>query len=305
MEPRIYRDADANQLARLMNIACLHKRYYVPVNAKILRDRLGRISRNTRARLFVLDDGIRFIGACHVFYDYELEIGSIAYLLSLPGEESDVWPVLLSTAMQWFPNGRFVSMGSPYTPVYQSLEGRIQPLWGSTESMEIHSEDVLLLDFLTKNGFTAQEYYYTMCKPLPIDSSVENTFELLRGEECWYNGYSWHGNTSAEEFGLRNRELSVLLQKKDGLIEGHVAWYPLHVQNKAALCDLEVACKARRQGIGRALLRAAFYHMSQAGYTSCELFLCPSQSPNALRLYVSEGFIVEHVWYELRYHKKN
>jgi len=288
-----------------MNIACQQKRYFSPVTPEILRNRLGRQERNLRERLLVLDDGSSLIGACHVFYDCDEQIGYIAYLLSLPGEERTVWPPLLRAALSTFPRGQIVSMGSPYTPVYQSLEGRIQPLWGSTESLEIHSRDSLLIEFLAENGFTTKEHYFTMSKALTTSTRVDRDFELLRGADCWYNGYSWYGKTSSEEFGLRNEELSVLVQKKDGIVEGHVAWYPLRVLGRVAMCDLEVAAGKQRRGLGRALLLAALSQIHLAGYTSCELFLSPAQSPQALRLYLSEVFVVEEIWYEMVYQQKN
>ncbi|MBS3937259.1 MAG: GNAT family N-acetyltransferase [Peptococcaceae bacterium] len=302
MEPRLYEEYDAQNLVTLMNVVCQHKRYFVPVNIETINQTLRRGTRKRFGSLIVLGDERLLKGACHVFYDASGQVGHMAYLLSLPGEEGTTWPLLLKAALKHLPRAIKISIGSPYTPLYHAVEGRIQPLWGSTENLEVYSEDTLLIKFLAENGFAPQEHYFTMSKALPAPvCAIGYPFEILRGAECWYNAYSWYGRSSAEEFGLRNAALSVLVQKIGHVVEGHTAWYPLRARARAALCDLEVAATRQGQGLGRALLTHTLEQMELDGYTSCELFISPTQSPHAYALYHSSGFTIEATWYEMVY----
>lgn len=302
MEPRLYAEYDAQNLVTLVNVACQHKRYFVPVNIETINHTLRRGTRKKLGSLLVLGDERLLRGACHVFYDAREEVGHMAYLLSLPGEEETTWPLLLKAALKHLPRATKISIGSPYTPIYHAVEGRIQPLWGSTENLEVHSKDTSLIKFLAENGFANQEHYFTMSKALCGSAcSIGCHYEILRGNDCWYNAYSWYGRTSAEEFGLRNTELSVLVQKIGHVVAGHTAWYPLRARARAALCDLEVATTRQGQGLGRALLTHTLAQMKLDGYTSCELFISPTQSPHAYALYQSSGFTIEATWYEMVY----
>jgi len=302
----------AENLSALMNECCQGKRHYHMVSREGIGKLLARGTREAAGKILVLSDESRPCGACHVFASNKGQEGYIAYLLSLPGEEHLVWPVLLDAAHSALSRAGNITIGSPYTPLYQAVEGRFQPLWGTTETLEVCSTDILLKEFLLHRGYALREDYVTMTKQLigaQEDSALRmgappagTVLELLRGDDCWYNAYDWYGQNSAGEFGLRNTSLRVLVLRKGHYIIGHTAWYPLRDAGGVALCDFEVSKKHRGRGLGSLLFNHTMRQLVLEGYLTCELFINPRQSPLAQALYHKAGFRQEALWHEMIRH---
>lgn len=312
MPKHFFISGTAENLSALMNECCQSKRHYHVVSREEIGKLLARGTRETLGKLLVLSDESRPLGACHVFASNKGQHGYIAYLLSLPGEEHLVWPVLLDAAHSALSRASTITIGSPYTPLYQAVEGRFQPLWGGTETLEVCGTDVLLKEFLLHRGYTIREDYVTMTKQLlevqedyspriksPPASAV---LELLRGDDCWYNAYDWYGQNSAGEFGLRNNSLMVLALRRGHHIIGHTAWYPMRHAGGVALCDFEISKKHRGRGLGSLLLTHTLHQLGREGYLTCELFINPRQSPLAQALYHKTGFRDAVTWHEMIRH---
>ncbi|MBS3873574.1 MAG: GNAT family N-acetyltransferase [Firmicutes bacterium] len=309
MPKHFFVTGEEESLSALMNACCQGKRNYSTVSRNEIRQILARGRRGTAGKLLMLSDEHRPLGACHVFTLGKERQGYLAYLLSVPGEEHMVWPLLIDAAHSALSAATSITIGSPYTPLYQAVEGRFQPLWGGTETLEVSGADTLLKEFLWQRGYVDRENYVTMTKQLSFleqDSTLSLrllpdglVFEILRGDDCWYNAYDWYGQNSAGEFGLRNESLSAYVLRKGHRIIGHTAWYPMLQAGSAALCDFEVRREARGQGIGKLLLRHTLQQLRRDGYRTCELFVNPRQSPEAHALYHRASFQDEATWHEL------
>jgi len=312
MPKHFFMAGTAENLSALMNECCRGKRHYQAISREEIGQVLARGTREDGGRLLVLSDESRLLGACHFFASHKGRQGYIAYLLSLPGEERLVWPALLDAAHDALSRASTISIGSPYTPLYQAVEGRFQPLWGSTETLEVCHADTLLKDFLQHRGYNIGEDYVTMTKqlreaqegyaPQSVLPPAGATLELLRGEECWYNAYDWYGQNSLGEFGRRNNSLMVLLLRRGHYILGHTAWYPMRHVGGVALCDFEVSTEHRRRGLGVLLLTQTLHQLVREGYFECELLVNPRESPLALALYHKYGFRDAATWHEMIRH---
>lgn len=336
---------DGASLAELMNIACRDKRNFTPVTEQSLQALWGRNPAYASAGLLLAknDDGT-LLGATHALYDADTEKGYLPFLLSRPGDESYVWPLLLTASERYLEKAAHVTIGSPYTPLYSALEGRFQPLWGTTEMMEPVETDEKLLAFLRERGFRLRRKHLTMTKVINggIDSPQRHRehggepretrgtvletggtetggtvlrgnigdqvraktkrtvpFVFLQGAECWQNNYDWYGATAAEEFGQPNYALNVLVAREDYHVMGHIAWYAMRQRGKAAICDLEVAKRHRRQGIGAYLVHSALAYLAERGFDEIELCTTPAESRAAYRLYLKYGFTPACAWIEM------
>ncbi len=296
---------DGANLAELINIACAGKRNFTPVTEESL---LTLWSRNPEyahnGLLLVRDDNGGLLGATHALFDGCTRTGYLPFLLSRPGLEASVWPLLLSAGERHMHRASRILIGSPYTPLYCALEGRFQPLWGTTEVMEPEQNDEQLVGFLKAQGFRPRYTHLAMTidlKPLPTldNPRPEDRWEILQGEECWLNNYVWYGGSAAEEFGQYNPALHVLLVREDYNVVGHIAWYPMRESHKAAICDLAVMRRHRRQGIGSYLLRRALACMLQLGFSQAELCTTRNLGSAAYKLYLAAGFQTATAWLEM------
>jgi len=302
----------AENLSALMNECCQGKRHFQAVSREEIGKLLSRGTKEEAGKILVLSDESGPRGACHIFASNKGQQGYIAYLLAMPGEEHLVWPALLDAAHSALSRASTITIGSPYTPLYQAAEGRFQPLWGTVETLEICSTDILLKEFLLRRGYAIIEDYVTMTKQLlevqedyspriksPPAGAV---LELLRGDDCWYNAYDWYGQNSAGEFGLRNASLRALVLRKGHRIVGHTAWYPMRHAGGVALCDFAVSKKHRGRGLGSMLFNHTMRQLVLEGYLTCELFIDPRQSPLAQTLYHKAGFREAALWHEMIRH---
>ena len=314
---------DGAILAELINIACGDKRNFTPVTEQTLQALWSRNPTYANVGLLLVkDDNGALLGATHALYDSDAQIGYLPFLLSRPGHEDRVWPFLLSASEQYLKKASRLTIGSPYAPLYCALEGRFQPLWGTTEIMEPAETDYSLIAFLRERGFRLQQTYLTMTRANKGDvtkgeenkrdgsfcsaeqkepSLLFSLFSLgrLQAAECWENNYLWYGQTAAEEFGLYNPALNVLLVRDDYRVIGHITWYPMRQANKAAICDLAVAKRHRGRGIGAYLLYSVLTRLYELGFSEVELCMTPTRSKAAYRLYLRAGFGPAATWLEM------
>jgi len=289
--------SDFLDITTIINNCAAKKRNFTAINEEQLSSILARDQRYGIKGLLVAKQDEQVIGVTHVFCDNETSCGYIAYVLA---SDDAVWAQLLSAAEEHLQNAATVYIGSPETPLYHTLEGRFQPLWGSTELLEIDATDIELVSRLKNHGYTARQTHISMVLDLDgfcTDFDQSKATELLSGDDCWYNAYSWYGRSSAQEFGQRNKQLKVLLTRKSEKVMGHIAWYPMRDSNTAALCDLEVATPHRGKGLGKNLLRHGLTLMASQGFKRVELHTNPAESSVALHLYINHGFIKDATWY--------
>lgn len=303
MEVKTGQRRNLSELAELMNKCCTSKRGFSRVTEGQLKEIWNRSNVQDVPGLVMVRHGGEVVGAVHGLYEPHDRTGYIAFILSLPGLEERVWPLLLSAVETNLNKAQVIRFGSPHTPLYQAAEGRFKPLWGSTEVLEVNSTDTKMLKFLELNGYVRQHEYVTMAKDLeslPVLNGIASLgkSERLQGDDCWYNAYSWYGKSSAEEFGLRRKELRAVVLRQDHEVLGHVAWYPLE-QGVAAICDLEVTRAFRGQGLGKYLLHLALIDIREAGFESVELHTSRLLSPVGYALYQTTGFSVVATWVEL------
>ena len=316
---------DGAILAELINIACGDKRNFTPVTEQTLQALWSRNPTYANAGLLLVkDDNGALLGATHALYDSDAQIGYLPFLLSRPGHEDRVWPFLLSASEQYLKKASRLTIGSPYAPLYCALEGRFQPLWGTTEIMEPAETDAKLIAFLRERGFRLQQTYLTMTRATNGENKRDGSFcyskqeepsplftlfqkepsplfslDRLQGAECWENNYLWYGQTAAEEFGLYNPALNVLLVRDHYRVIGHITWYPMRQANKAAICDLAVAKRHRGRGIGAYLLYSVLTRLYELGFSEVELCMTPTRSKAAYRLYLRAGFGPAATWLEM------
>ena len=310
---------DGKILAELINIACRDKRNFTSVTEQALETLWSRNPAHASTGLLLAtDDNGALLGATHALYDSDAQRGYLPFLISRPGFEDRVWPLLLSASERYFHQASRVTMGSPYTPLYCALEGRFQPLWGTTEIMEPAETDEKLIAFLKERSFRLQHAHLTMtketrgtrtkgtvpCVPLTKRTVPCVPLILLQGAECFENYYDWYGSTAPEEFGQPQSALNVLVAREDSQVIGHIAWYAMRQRGKAAICDLEVAKRHRRQGIGAYLVQSALTRLAESGFSEIELCTTPAVATAAHSLYLRTGFVPAAAWPEMSRRQK-
>jgi len=295
---------DGKILAELINIACRDKRNFTPVTEQALEALWSRNPAHASTGLLLaMDDNGTLLGATHALYDSDAQRGYLPFLISRPGFEDRVWPLLLSASERYFDKASRVTMGSPYTPLYCALEGRFQPLWGTIEIMEPAETDEKLIAFLKERGFRLQHTHLTMTKETR-GTRTKGTVPfvpliLLQGAECFENYYDWYGSTATEEFGQPQSAINALVAREDHQVIGHIAWYAMRQRGKAAICDLEVAKLHRRQGIGACLVQSALTRLAESGFSEIELCTTPAVATAAHSLYLRTGFVPVVAWLEM------
>ena len=330
--------SDGASLAELMNIACRDKRNFTPVTEQSLQALWSRNPAYASAGLLLAksDEGT-LLGATHALYDADAKKGYLPFLLSRPGVEERVWPLLLSACERYLEEAlrvTSVTIGAPYTPLYCAREGRFQPLWGTTEVMEPVETDEKLLVFLGERGFRLRRKHLTMTKVINggIDSPQRHREHggeprETRGTVLETGGTVLRGNIGDQVRAKTKRTVPfVFLQgaecwqnnydwygataaeefgqpnyaaREDYRVMGHIAWYAMRQCGKAAICDLEVAKQHRRQGIGSYLVHSALAHLAERGFSEVELCTTPAQSRAAYRLYLKCGFTPACAWLEM------
>jgi len=293
---------DGRILADLINIACRDKRNFTPVTEQTLETLWSRnLAHANTGLLLATDDNGTLLGVTHALYDPDAQKGYLPFLLSRPGHEDRVWPLLLSASERYLDKASHVTIGSPYTPLYCALEGRFQPMWGTTETMEPAETDEKLIAFLKERGFRLQHTHLTMTRTKGTVPFVPPLVPLvlLQGAECWENHYDWYGSTALEEFGQPQFALNVLVAREDYQVIGHIAWYAMRQRGKAAICDLEVVKRHRRQGIGAYLVQSALMRLAESGFSEVELCTTPAVNTAAHRLYLRNGFMPVASWLEM------
>lgn len=280
------RPDDLPDIAVFLNTAAAGKRHFSPVTDREFASILDRDTTYGFKGLFVARDAGYIVGVTHAFRDHNQ--GFIAYLVAQSPEVSDL---LLSTAEDYLRPASTIHVGSPETPLYHTVEGRFQPLWGSTEMLEVSAGDQFLIELLRRSGYRVTETHVSQSLDLktfsPPNAALPFMGEYLRGEECWYNAYSWYKQSSSQEFGQRNKALRVMLLRNNEKIKGHIAWYPMRDGLTAALCDLEVAIPFRGKGLGKLLLHTGLLQMAAEGFSRVELHAHPEHSAVANLLYNS------------------
>lgn len=288
--------ADLPRIAAFLNTTAAGKRNFSTVTDHELAAILSRDAALGLKGLFLAKDSGAVVGVTHALR--EGSQGFIAYLLALC---PSVRGLLMATAEEFLRSAAIICVGSPDTPLYHTVEGRFQPLWGSTEMLEVSSDDQGLIELLRQNGYKQAETHVSLVLDLkmfsPPDTALPFQGEYLRGDDCWYNAYNWYKQSSAEEFGLRNKALRVMLLRHNEKIKGHIAWYPMRDGRSSALCDLEVALPFRGQGFGKSLLQAGLVQMAAEGFSRVELHTHPEHSAVASELYKNTGFTLDATWY--------
>ena len=290
------RRGDLQDIVAYINSAAANKRNFAPISDLEFATILGRDATYGYQGLFFAQDAGAVVGVAHAFRDGTQ--GFIAYLLALCPNATNL---LLTAAEDYLQTAATIYVGSPETPLYHTVEGRFQPLWGSTEMLEVSSDDHNLIELLQKRGYSQTETHVSLVLDLkvysPPDSVLPFQGEYLRGDECWYNAYSWYKQSSDQEFGKRNNELRVMLLRQNEKIKGHIAWYPMRDGLTAALCDLEVAIPFRGRGFGKSLVHAGLMQMAAEGFSRVELHTNPADSAVANELYKNTGFTLDATWY--------
>lgn len=290
------RPDDLPDIVAFLNTTAAGKRNFSAVTDYELAAILGRDAAYGYKGLFLAKDAGEVVGVTHAFR--EGSQGFVAYFLALC---PTVRQMLLAAAEDYLQSAATICVGSPSTPLYHTVEGRFQPLWGSTEMLEVNSDDQGLVELLRQNGYKPSETHVSLVLDLkifsPRDTASPFPGEHLRGDECWYNAYSWYKQSSAQEFGLRNNKLRVILLRHNEKIKGHVAWYPMRDGLTSALCDLEVALPFRGRGFGKSLLHAGLMQMATEGFSRVELHTHPEHSAVAGELYKNTGFTLDATWY--------
>ncbi|KAF0193625.1 MAG: hypothetical protein FD169_2397 [Bacillota bacterium] len=290
------RRADLPDIAAFFNTAAAGKRLFSPITDHELASILNRDPTYGCKGLFLARDAGEVIGVTHAFRDRTH--GFIAYLLALCHDNTKS---LLAAAEAYLHPATTIAVGSPDTPLYHTVEGRFQPLWGSTEMLEVSAGDHRLIELLRQNGYRSIETHASLVLDLqmfsPPTTALPFQGEYLRGDDCWYNAYSWYKQSSAQEFGQRNRALRVMLLRNNEIVKGHIAWYPMRDGLTSALCDLEVAIPFRGRGLGKHLLHASLLQMAVEGFSKVELHTYPEHSAVANELYKNTGFTLDATWY--------
>lgn len=290
------RGEDLPVISSLFNKAAASKRNFAPVSDYSVATLLGRDTTYGYNGLFLAIENETVVGATHAFRDGSQ--GYIAYLLALC---PSVRERLLATAEDYLRPVTTIFVGSPDTPLYHTIEGRFQPLWGSTEMLEVSAEDHALIELLSLQGYKRIETHVSLVLDLKTFSQAATVApfqgEYLRGDECWYNAYNWYRQSSAQEFGQRNQLLRVMLLRNNEKIKGHIAWYPMRDGLTSALCDLEVAMPYQGKGLGKHLLHRGLMQMATEGFSRVELHTHPEHSAVANELYKNTGFKVDATWY--------
>jgi GNAT superfamily N-acetyltransferase len=210
-----------------------------------------------------------------------------------------------------------VHFASQAQPVYGVVEGPRSPLFGSSERMGLSATNGLLIDFLAKRGYlsieigdVSMERVDTTTPDAPDfpPSLAKRGLQLIQFSHCHpFAGeeptklptVSQWGNNQGDPYG------GVGLVDQQGVLRGHLAWYPMAQTGKVALINFRVDPAFRGQGAGKFLLDWGLREMIRGGdkegnpVQQVELHTHLQQNANAVRLYRSRGFEVVDAWVNL------
>lgn len=291
-----------DEVAAFINTAAIGKRSFCPITSDYLTTLFARDPAHGMRGMLLAIENDEIVGLTHALIDKVNELGYIPYLLA-KDNKVPILNLLLESAEQQLSTASRIEFSGTETPLYHTVEGRFQPLWGSTEMLEVNTADCSLLAFLQSKGYRRAEIHVSYMLPLSdyLSQGAPSPIahEYLVGDEVWYNAYNWYKRSSSQEFGLRNKQLRVIVLRAKHYVSGHIAWYPMRDGLTAALCDLEVVPALRGRGLGRNLLRLGLDFIKREGFKRVELHTLPKESPVACKLYESLGFTVDATWHSL------
>jgi GNAT superfamily N-acetyltransferase len=216
-----------------------------------------------------------------------------------------------------------VHFASHAQPVYGAVEGPRPPLFGSTERLGLSATSGLLIDFLAKRGYISVDAgdvsmqrmaTVPLLKPAlppavadmglqPITFSHQDPFQGREATQLPTVSL-WHQNDGDPYWGVG-------LVDTENLLRGHLAWYPMPIEDptptdgKVALINFRVDPDYRHRGAGSFLLDWGLYEMtrkeapSRKAAHTVELHTHLTRNADAVRLYRSRGFEVVDAWVNL------
>lgn len=198
-----------------------------------------------------------------------------------------------------------------YPPLVTWLEAHDAP------EIEALERDTTLLELLRARGWRHAWSSFDLLRPVPEDRTVsdplwangvqERPFRLEDAPALYhliYTDAAWaavegHHPRAYEEWyqifiaGRREQEWPVLAWRRDELVGAAVI---RHFDDGTGwIAQLAVATSARRQGLGGALLRAAYRRLIADGVSTLGLAVITSNR-KALDLYLSVGLRIEREW---------
>ncbi len=201
-------------------------------------------------------------------------------------------------------------------PVYGAVEGPRQPFFGSTERMGVRATEGTLIDFLSRHGYLSVEIGDVSLErqgappPLPVwpqELSSAGLRPISFSHHDPFDGEEASKLPTVSQWGDNGGDpySGIGLIDADGILQGQIAWYPMHAAGKMALINYRVDPSWRRRGAGSYLLDRGLHEMmnstDRAGQPihtvalHTHLTLCA----DAMKLYLNRGFEVVDVWVNL------
>jgi ribosomal protein S18 acetylase RimI-like enzyme len=210
------------------------------------------------------------------------------------------------TALQ--EGGSRIHAGGYWVPLYHTLEGPRQPLWGDSEIIGISERNGACRSFFLKHRYRevedeGQEITMTAAlgrrsEPRKPQLAALGLREVRLNQNTPWRGRilhypSEHIGYGYERFGPYRWEAVVLV--RDDTITSQLEWYPMREDDNVALWDLRVGEDDRGRGLGSYLLDRALYTMS-LDYGNVELHTNTDRNARAVAMYRRRGFRIAEKW---------
>jgi GNAT superfamily N-acetyltransferase len=206
-----------------------------------------------------------------------------------------------------------VLVGDYDVPLYHTLEGPRQPLWGDTEIMGVAESDSGLIDFFARRGYRRmpqEGQEITMLAalgrrsrpPQPPLEPVGLRVVRLSDSSPWNGLIAWYPSGAPTGyvhrfFGAYRHQ--VLALARDDTITSQAEWYPMRQPGRVALFDFQVAQDDRGKSLGTYLLDEFLWQVSDAGYKEVELHTHTVKNALAYEMYQRRGFRTVESWVRL------
>lgn len=213
-----------------------------------------------------------------------------------------------------------IFVASQAQPCYGTLEAPQSPFFGSTQRLGISPSDGDLIRFLAHRGYRPHDPGEVSLRleslgapPLPTAPDLQVLGLQLQpfGDQAPFTGREQPGRHDfsycADSYCADTHSppyAGYAITDADGLLWGHISWYPMRRAGWAAIANFWLAPRLRRRGLGRYLLASALHEMAHApaprgGFHAVEVQSHVVHHAVAVALYEQHGFRIDETWVSL------